>query len=210
MKWKRGKFTERALNGEAIGHDVSGYVFGHLIVHRYCTKYWQISHINSGFAVASGRNAFRTLALAKACAEYVAKLTDWSLDTVTLQTWADGAEARKVYDAIRRFILNPQSPPEPVNILAITDELGLRVVSYLNKHSDCGKYWLPRDVVGLDGKTLIVWRPAGKDSGYAVDGWHPWHDGMHGGCNETYIGALSWVQRAKDIRAGKAKDFSGR
>ena len=81
------------------------------------------------------------------------------------------------------------------------------VISYLNATMIDGErvYWLPRDIIGTDGKTLIVYRKA--DDTCRIDGWEPWHDGMFGGRRENVESAFAWVQRAKDMRAGKAKDF---
>lgn len=87
------------------------------------------------------------------------------------------------------------------------DAMNLRVMCHQHVAED--GWWLPRDIIGADGKTAILWRPAGPDGGYAVDGWHPWHDGMFGGCSTHLSNALGWVQRARDVRAGLAKDFSG-
>lgn len=90
------------------------------------------------------------------------------------------------------------------------EALKLRIVSYQERHItvDGGNWWIPRDVIGRDGKTLILWRKT-EEAGYAVDGWHPWHDGMFGGCYATFDAALAWVRRAREIRAGTATDFRG-
>jgi hypothetical protein len=94
-------------------------------------------------------------------------------------------------------------------------DLGLTVISYQNvataPDENGGTYWLPRDIIGRDGKTLIRWYEAG-DSGntYASHGWEPWHDGMFGGHYESLSSALAWVERARAIRAGTATDFRGR
>lgn len=66
--------------------------------------------------------------------------------------------------------------------------------------------WVPRDMIGLDGRTAILWRVAG-DGNYAIDGWEPWHDRMFGGRYKCLCSALGWVQRARDIRAGKREYF---
>lgn len=102
---------------------------------------------------------------------------------------------------------------KPANFQRIAQELGMTVVSYRNLAVICddgANLWLPKDLVGKDGKTLIVFRGAGPESGYAVDGYHPWHDGMFGGCYPEINAALAWVERAKDTRAGRAADFLGR
>lgn len=83
-----------------------------------------------------------------------------------------------------------------------------RVVSYLRTTTPDGKNWLPRDIIGKDGKTLIVYRLA-ADGEYRIDGWEPWHDGMFGGRRENVQSAFAWVERAIAVRAGTAKDFLG-
>lgn len=103
--------------------------------------------------------------------------------------------------------------PRPSHLARI-DKLGLRTVSYLNKFVPCRvgddetrNEWLPRDIIGLDGKTLIVWREIDRD--YSIAGWVPWHDDMFGGRYPSIHSALNWVERAIAIRAGTAKDFLG-
>lgn len=89
--------------------------------------------------------------------------------------------------------------------------LGLRAVSYLHEAVACANgttEWLPRDIIGADGKTLVVHRKA--DDVYTIDGWEPWHDGMFGGRYASIHNALAWVERAIDIRAGRASNFLGR
>lgn len=82
------------------------------------------------------------------------------------------------------------------------------VVSYLRTVTPDGKNWLPRDIVGKDGKTLIVYRHA-SDGVYAIDGWEPWHDGAYGGRYQSVQAAFAWVERAIAVRAGIATDFRG-
>ncbi len=102
-------------------------------------------------------------------------------------------------------------PPLPASHLQRIKDLGLYVVSYRNESRLVvdGSEWLPRDLIGKDGKTLIVWRPAGPDSGYDVAGYHPWHDGMFGGCYPEIHNALAWVECAIGVRNGTRKDFLG-
>ena len=105
----------------------------------------------------------------------------------------------------------PPPPPLPASHLRRAQALKLRAVSYRNEAcrvADGGEEWLPRDLIGEDGKSLIVWRSA-ADGGYSVDGYHPWHDGMFGGCYPEIHNALAWVERAIAVRAGTAKDFMG-
>ena len=103
-------------------------------------------------------------------------------------------------------------PPLPASHLRRAQALKLRAACYRNearKVADGGEEWLPRDLIGEDAKTLIIWRPAGPDSGYDVAGYHPWHDGMFGGCYPEIHNALAWVERARAVRAGTEKDFMG-
>lgn len=98
----------------------------------------------------------------------------------------------------------------PADFLAIADELGLRCVCYLNEAVECLDgtcRWLPRDLIGVDGKTLVIFRHADRD--YAIDGWAPWHDGMFGGRYNSISAALNWVRIAKGVRAGTIQDFMG-
>ncbi len=102
--------------------------------------------------------------------------------------------------------------PLPESHLRRAQALGLRAVCYLNTSrevADGSREWLPRDLIGDDARSLIVWRPAGEDSGYGVAGYHPWHDGMFGGCYPEIHNALAWIERAKAVRAGTARDFLG-
>lgn len=119
----------------------------------------------------------------------------------------------KIFDEARK-IKARNVETLPASHLIRADELGLRAVSYLNVsrrvHFSDGEQreeWLPRDLVGGDGKTLIVWRHL--DGSYAIPGWEPWHDGMFGGRYADILNALAWVERARDVRAGRAKDFLG-
>lgn len=89
-------------------------------------------------------------------------------------------------------------------------DLGLTVIAHQSKAVvDGGRVlYAPRDLIGKDGKTAILFRFA-SDGEYNIDGWEPWHDGMVGGRRECLSSALAWVERARDIRAGKASDFLG-
>ena len=93
-------------------------------------------------------------------------------------------------------------------------ELGLREVSFLRDSVkvDLGdgttrNEWLPRDLIGTDGKSLIIFRSA--DETYSIDGYEPWHDGMWGGRKASIHSALHWVETAIGVRAGTIKDFLG-
>lgn len=114
--------------------------------------------------------------------------------------------------ARRRKVETPQLPPSH---LIRAQELGLREISFQNKAvevqiapGETRREWLPQDLIGLDGKTVIIYRLA-NDGNYSIDGWEPWHDGMWGGRRENIHNALAWVERAKAVRAGTAKDFLG-
>lgn len=92
--------------------------------------------------------------------------------------------------------------------------LGLCVISYQREttlpDAEGRRWWLPRDIIGTDGKTLIRWyEPGDSGAAYATAGWEPWHDGMFGGLSERLVSALAWVQRARAVRAGTATDFRG-
>ena len=105
-------------------------------------------------------------------------------------------------------------PPTPASHLERLDAMDLHVVSYLNQsitvtagQGDQRNEWLPRDIIGTGGKDLIVWRE--PDKSYSIAGWEPWHDGLFGGRKQSIHAALNWIQRARDVRAGTAKDFLG-
>lgn len=98
----------------------------------------------------------------------------------------------------------------PGNFQATAHDLGLTVVSYLRDSVECNdgvSRWLPRDLVGADGKSLIVYRVADRE--YSIDGWDPWHDGMFGGRRSSIENALHWIRTAKGVRAGTISDFRG-
>jgi len=102
------------------------------------------------------------------------------------------------------------APYVPGNFQTQITALGLRATCYLNVSVICddgANLWLPRDLIGDDGKTLIIYRPA--DSSYSIDGWEPWHDGMFGGRRDRIGNVLAWVARAKAVRAGTASNFRG-
>lgn len=98
----------------------------------------------------------------------------------------------------------------PANFQAIAHDLCLRTVSYLNKSLECDdgvSRWIPRDLIGEDGKSLVIYRTADRE--YAIDGWEPWHDGMFGGRHESILSALHWIKTAMGVRAGTITDFRG-
>jgi hypothetical protein len=73
------------------------------------------------------------------------------------------------------------------------EALGLTVVSYQNTSRD--GYWLPRDIIGNDGKRLAVFRVKGDPANrYSFDGWDTWAGGQFGGTYETPEGALGWFE----------------
>lgn len=98
--------------------------------------------------------------------------------------------------------------PAPIDFTILIKELGLRVVSYLpGAEVMVGDriLALPRDLVGCDGKSLLVHRVADRD--YAIDGWCVEHDGMFGGRYPDINNALCWLRTAHDVRAGKRDTF---
>ena len=106
---------------------------------------------------------------------------------------------------------------KPPSHLELIREMNLTAISHLDTYRDVVRSdgsiaheWLPRDIIGADGKTLIVHRVEGDaHNAYNISGWDPSHDGMFGGMREDILSALVWLQRARDIRAGRAKDFLG-
>ena len=106
-------------------------------------------------------------------------------------------------------------PALPQSHLCRIDALGLTTISYSRDavlvqlpDGDTRAEWLPRDLIGTDGKTAIIHRNA-NDGNYSIDGWEPWHDGMFGGRYESIHSALHWVEVARDVRAGKRDNFQG-
>ena len=102
-------------------------------------------------------------------------------------------------------------PPEDAPIvtrddMTRLDAMDIRVMVY--RREVVGTIGVPKDMIGRDGVTAILWRSK-DDPNYDFDGWEPWHDGMAGGRYKMLASALSWVQRARDVRAGKATDFRG-
>jgi hypothetical protein len=102
-------------------------------------------------------------------------------------------------------------PPQDAPIVTLDDltllgTMNLRVMCF--RREVVGNVGVPKDLIGLDGTTAILWRSK-NDPNYDFDGWEPWHDGMSGGRKRTLASALHWVQRARDVRAGKATDFRG-
>ena len=109
----------------------------------------------------------------------------------------------------------PKPEPLPRSHLDRIKAMGLTVICYSNvcitvepwaNGEPRSAEWLPRDLVGDAGKTVIIFRPA-NDGNYYVAGWEPWHDGMFGGRCTNIHNALAWVERARDICAGRATHF---
>jgi hypothetical protein len=83
-------------------------------------------------------------------------------------------------------------PTLPQSHLIKIDRLGMRTVAYLSTFvaTAAGRNeWLPRDIIGNDGKSLVIYREGGD---YHFAGWEPWRDGHFGGRYETILGALAW------------------
>ncbi len=78
----------------------------------------------------------------------------------------------------------------------------LRAVSYFSASNPN-----PRDLIALDGSCCILWRPA--DRTYNFDRWEPEFSGWFGGPCRALESAFIWLDRARDIRDGKASDFRG-
>ena len=105
----------------------------------------------------------------------------------------------------------PKPPALPASHLQRIEALGLRTIAYLDYAIECAsgvKEWAPRDIIGADGKTAVLYRE--MDRNYGFSGWEPWHDGMFGGRYRDIHSALAWIERAIDIRAGRETDFLGR
>lgn len=104
------------------------------------------------------------------------------------------------------------APKLPGNFHAAAEALGLNIITYRPTAVMCDdgvSRWLPQDMIGADGASAILFRPAGFGN-YRFDGWEPICHRMFGGRYETVESALAWMQRAQDIRAGKAENFLGR
>ncbi len=111
----------------------------------------------------------------------------------------------------RRKTAAAAAPVLPGDFQAQAHGLGLSIITYLNASVLCAdgvSRWLPQDMVGTDGTTAIFYRPAGFGN-YDFDGWEPHHKFMTGGRYRSIESALAWMQRAQDIKAGKAEDFRG-
>lgn len=108
---------------------------------------------------------------------------------------------------LSREIRRDQRPP---NFYETITDLDLRVITHRRDTvvcSDGTPRYLPQDLVGNNGKTVVIYREV--DRQYAIAGWCPWHDGMFGGRYVTIGGALAWVRAAIEVRAGKRADFRG-
>jgi hypothetical protein len=94
------------------------------------------------------------------------------------------------------------------------DTMGLEVMSYFNRTTGLDgegrTYWIPEHIAGADG-AFILWRYAtDPKNNYKLDGWFPQiGPHIHGGFHSSITSALAWIQRARDVRDGKVKDFRG-
>lgn len=110
--------------------------------------------------------------------------------------------------------LPPPAPPIPFRgdpEHKTMTRMGLTTMRYRREASppdaDGKTWWIPEIVMGAN-LALIIWRAAGDS--YAVDGWQPQLGAnTYGGRYESLTNALAWLQRARDVRDGKAKDFLG-
>lgn len=72
------------------------------------------------------------------------------------------------------------------------EALNLRVTHYIR----IGSEWCPGDLIGKDGKALIIHRKA--DERYGFDGWEPWSArgpmASHGGRYDSLGSALAWLK----------------
>lgn len=104
----------------------------------------------------------------------------------------------------------PRRDTRPPDFYATIRSLKLRVIRHGREAVTCNDgipRFLPLDMIGTDGKTVIIYRR--KDGDYDFPGWEPWHDGMNGGRYRRVTEALHWVQLAHDVRAGRRADFRG-
>lgn len=93
--------------------------------------------------------------------------------------------------------------------LARMTELGLVATCWLpDPPVKVGDRWLslPRDLVGTDGKTVIIYRAA--DAAYDFAGWEPWHAGHHGGRYRSICHAFGWLERIRQDLAIKPVESS--
>jgi hypothetical protein len=126
---------------------------------------------------------------------------------------SSAAEANAPPARARRLKPWDGKPLAPAPIFTVSDvtrmrTLDLTVMCYRRENSRDGDMLLaiPKDTIGTDGKTAILWRDGG-DGNYSIDGWEPWHAGMFGGRYEHMASALGWLERARAIRAGTATTF---
>ena len=78
----------------------------------------------------------------------------------------------------------------------------------LRQSMGMGGWCVPRHVAGSDF-ALILWCEAGTGN-YRDAGWEPQlGPHVHGGRRASLGSALAWLQRARDVRDGKAADFRG-
>lgn len=92
-----------------------------------------------------------------------------------------------------------------VDHVAWMSALGLAATCWLPTTVRVGERLLslPRDLVGSDGKTVIIHRAA--DESYDFAGWEPWHAGYHGGRYQEIGHALGWLERLRVELAVRSK-----
>lgn len=80
--------------------------------------------------------------------------------------------------------------------------LNLNPISFTAQTTADGADWLPRDVLGVDGKSAIIHR--GPDALYSFPGWEPYCDGSFGGRYQSFEGALAWMEWIRQEKQGRA------
>lgn len=77
MGWRRGTFEIRTQNGSKTAEGFVAGNFGIRDVGRY-RSLWSVTHVPTGLRLTPGSAGFTNLDLAKAFAEKMASLADWS------------------------------------------------------------------------------------------------------------------------------------
>ena len=108
----------------------------------------------------------------------------------------------------RKPIIVPDPPEFTRADMDTIAAMGLNVLRYHNRTLE--NHYVPRDILGTaDGTTAILWTTT-PENGYSFDGWQAFHARRNNGVCRELAQALAWLQRSRDIDAGKATDFRGR